>query len=180
LQVCEPLLSTFQRFSLLTPSHNITILLNLCIVFLFQILKKGELQVGEKERAFELDSTRREIASLVSTMCVDPTTGRPHTVGMIEKGMTEIGYSVKTNKNPKSMALDLIKQLQNGSSLKISRMQMRIRITMIAKEGKKVKDKVMELVEKVENEEWEEEWELVSLCWQFRLFCLFLFDLEVV
>lgn len=95
-------------------------------------------------------------------MCIDPNTNRPHTVGMIEKGMNEIGYSVKQGKNPKSQALDVIKQLKKDSTLSISRSQMRIRITMLAKEGKKLKEKVVELVEKVESEEWEEEWELVS------------------
>lgn len=68
---------------------------------LLEVLKKGELQVGEKERAVELEELRREICTEVAGRCVDPGTQRPHTVGMIEKAMLEVGYSVNTNKNAK-------------------------------------------------------------------------------
>lgn len=68
----------------------------------FQILKKGEVQVGEKEREHDMTSLRKELATLVAEKCVDPSTQRPHPVGMIEKAMTEAGYSVKTNKTAKS------------------------------------------------------------------------------
>ena len=68
---------------------------------LMEVLKKGELQVGEKERAAELEEMRREIATEVASRCVDPGTQRPHTVGMIEKSMSEIGYSVNLSKAAK-------------------------------------------------------------------------------
>lgn len=68
---------------------------------LLEVLKKGELQVGEKERAVELEEMRREICTEVSGRCVDPGTQRPHTVGMIEKAMTEVGYNINLNKNAK-------------------------------------------------------------------------------
>jgi ribosome maturation protein SDO1 len=67
-----------------------------------QILKKGEVQVGEKERDHDIASLRKELATLVAEKCVDPSTQRPYPVGMIEKAMTEAGYSVKTNKTAKS------------------------------------------------------------------------------
>jgi ribosome maturation protein SDO1 len=71
-------------------------------IFLTKILKKGELQVGEKERAHELENLWKEIANQVAEKCVDPSTQRPYPVGMIEKAMTEAGFSVKTGKNAKS------------------------------------------------------------------------------
>lgn len=67
-----------------------------------QILKKGEVQVGEKEREHDITSLRKELATLVAEKCVDPSTQRPYPVGMIEKAMTEAGYSMKTNKTAKS------------------------------------------------------------------------------
>ena len=67
-----------------------------------QILKKGEVQVGEKERDHDLTSLRKEIATLVAEKCVDPSNQRPYPVGMIEKAMAEAGFSVKQNKNAKS------------------------------------------------------------------------------
>lgn len=79
-----------------------------------QILKKGEVQVGEKERDHDLTSLRKEIATLVAEKCVDPATQRPYPVGMIEKAMAEAGYSVKPNKNAKSqvcISADLKNQL---------------------------------------------------------------------
>lgn len=148
-----------------------------------EILKKGELQVGEKERALELEDKRREIATEVAGRCVDPATQRPHTVGMIEKAMAEIGYSVHPTKpakaqvrlpaclrmDPSSLtdemqqALDLIKQLQSQKTLSIARAQMRVRLTMPSKNGKKIKDKILALTNKVEDDEWSDEWELVAL-----------------
>ena len=69
---------------------------------LLQILKKGELQVGEKEREHDLSALRREIATLVAEKCVDPETQRPYPVGVIDKAMTEAGFSVKQGKTAKS------------------------------------------------------------------------------
>lgn len=70
-----------------------------------QILNKGEVQVGEKERDHDLTSLRKEIATLVSEKCVDPSTQRPYPVGMIEKAMSEAGFSVKQNKTAKSQVI---------------------------------------------------------------------------
>ena len=67
-----------------------------------QILKKGEVQVGEKEREHDITSLRKELATLVAEKCVDPSTQLPYPVGIIEKAMTEAGYSIKTNKTAKS------------------------------------------------------------------------------
>lgn len=71
----------------------------------FQILKKGEVQVGEKERDHDLETLRKEIATLVAEKCVDPATQMPYPVGMIEKAMAEAGYSIKQNKNAKSQVI---------------------------------------------------------------------------
>jgi len=69
---------------------------------MLEILKKGELQVGEKERQVELEDLKREICQEVATRCVDPNTQRPHTVGMIEKAMNEVGYNVVASKAAKA------------------------------------------------------------------------------
>lgn len=167
-----------------------------------EILKKGELQVGEKERAVELDELKREICTEVAGRCVDPGSKRPYPVGMIEKAMNEIGFSAKSGKSAKVQvsnhgrgrggrwaqvgwrwewksgadwadvhhrardvhclqAIDLIKQLQATSTLPIMRAQMRVRITMPSKDGKRIKTHVLALVDKVEDDDWADEWELV-------------------
>jgi ribosome maturation protein SDO1 len=67
-----------------------------------EILAKGELQVGEKEREYDLGALRKELATLISEKCVDPATNRPIAVSMIDKAMTEAGFSLKGDKSAKS------------------------------------------------------------------------------
>ncbi|KAL9050227.1 MAG: hypothetical protein Q9162_006762 [Coniocarpon cinnabarinum] len=52
-----------------------------------EILKKGEVQVGEKERGAELDRMNREVIDIVAGKVVDPKTKRVYTPGMIEKAL---------------------------------------------------------------------------------------------
>lgn len=127
-----------------------------------EILKKGELQVGEKERNHELSSTWKEIVTMVCEKCVDPSSQRPYTHGMIDKAMSDIHYSIKTGKSTKSQALDVIKQLQASDTIPIERARMKIRLTMANKDGKRLKEKIVALVDNVEDEDWADEWELVS------------------
>jgi ribosome maturation protein SDO1 len=39
---------------------------------ILEILKKGEVQVGEKERNQAIESTYKDIATIVAEKCVDP------------------------------------------------------------------------------------------------------------
>ncbi|KAM0284845.1 hypothetical protein ACHAQH_001766 [Verticillium albo-atrum] len=52
-----------------------------------EILKKGELQVGEKERAAQLERVQNEVLGIVCSRLVDPRTKRVYTRGMIEKAL---------------------------------------------------------------------------------------------
>ena len=136
-----------------------------------QILKKGELQIGDKERSHDLSSLRREIATLVSQKCVDPSTQRPYPVGVIDKAMTESGFSVQQGKTAKSQVSACIKTLQEKSELPIERAKMRVKVTVSVKDAKgkevgvseEVREKVKEGAEKVEVDEvGESAWEVVS------------------
>ncbi|KAJ3997902.1 Shwachman-Bodian-diamond syndrome protein, partial [Lentinula boryana] len=137
-----------------------------------EILKKGEVQVGEKEREHDQSALRKEIATLVAEKCVDPATQRPYPVGMIEKAMSEAGYSLKPNKNAKSQVSDCIKILQSDSTLPIQRARMRVRVTMPIADGKRLRDEILEGSEKVEEDEMgQNEWEVIMLIdpGQFRV-----------
>lgn len=149
-----------------------------------QILQKGELQVGDKEREHDLSSVRREIATLVAEKCVDPATQRPYPVGVIDKAMTEAGFSVRPGKNakaqvragpilcemnaPKSTSVcsqvsECIKLLQTNSKLPIQRARMRVRVSLPVADVEKVKPKVLEGADSVEkDEQGADEWEAVS------------------
>ncbi|KAL6869551.1 hypothetical protein ACO1O0_000877 [Amphichorda felina] len=54
---------------------------------ILEILKKGELQVGEKERAAQLERVHNEVVGIVASKLVDPRTKRVYTSGMIEKAL---------------------------------------------------------------------------------------------
>lgn len=55
-----------------------------------EILKKGELQVGEKERAHELERVHKEVIDIVAGRLVDPKSKRVYTTGMIEKALDQL------------------------------------------------------------------------------------------
>lgn len=129
---------------------------------LIEILNKGEMQVGDKERSHELNNLWLEVATIVAQQAVEPSTQRPYTVGMIEKAMRDIHYSVKPTKPPKTQAIDVIKQLQAKNSIPIERVRLRVRITMSAAVGKKVQEPLAELIDTVESESKGPEWEIVA------------------
>ncbi|KAL1844380.1 hypothetical protein VTJ49DRAFT_59 [Mycothermus thermophilus] len=54
---------------------------------ILEILKKGEMQVGEKERTAQLERVHNEVVSIVASKLVDPRTKRVYTPGMIEKAL---------------------------------------------------------------------------------------------
>jgi ribosome maturation protein SDO1 len=55
-----------------------------------QILMKGELQVGEKERQQELERVHKEVVEIVAGRLVDPKTKRVYTTGMVEKALEQL------------------------------------------------------------------------------------------
>jgi len=54
---------------------------------ILEILRKGELQVGEKERSAQLERVHNEVIGIVASKLVDPRTKRVYTTGMIEKAL---------------------------------------------------------------------------------------------
>ncbi|XP_027854953.1 ribosome maturation protein SBDS [Xiphophorus couchianus] len=126
-----------------------------------QILSKGELQVSDKERQSQLEAMFRDIATIVAEKCVNPDTKRPYTVGLIERAMKDIHYSVKPNKSTKQQALEVIRQLKE--TMEIQRAHMRLRLEVPAKEAKRLREKLKPLLQVVESEEFDEELEMVVL-----------------
>ena len=132
-------------------------------------MQKGEVQVGEKEREHDLSSVRREIATLVAEKCVDPSTQRPYPVGVIDKAMTEAGFSVKPGKNAKSQVSECIRLLQTESKLPIQRARMRVKVSVPASDAEKLRAKVLECGETVEkDEQGADEWEAVNTLFLHR------------
>ncbi|KAE9961747.1 hypothetical protein BLS_001433 [Venturia inaequalis] len=66
-----------------------------------EILKKGELQVGEKERHAQVDALRAEVLDIVVGKLVDPRTKRVYTTGMIEKALDVLSSQAGHNAQEK-------------------------------------------------------------------------------
>jgi len=136
-----------------------------------EILKKGELQVGEKEREHDITSLKKELATLVAEKCVDSSTQRPYSVGMIERAMAEAGYSIKTNRTAKSQVSECIKSLQTSLNLPIERARMRVRITVPTMDGERLREQILKGAQVEDEETGQAEWSVVMLIdpGQFRV-----------
>ncbi len=121
--------------------------------FYSQILAKGELQVSDKERQSQLESTFRDVATVVTDMCVNPDTKRPYTVGVVERAIKDVHYSIKPHKSTKQQALDVIRLLK--PTMPIERAKMRLKVTLPSREARKVREKIGPMLT-TEQEEWEE------------------------
>ncbi|KAF8440587.1 SBDS protein C-terminal domain-containing protein [Terfezia claveryi] len=125
---------------------------------ILEILMKGELQVGEKEREAQLEMLNNEVVAIVAGRCVDPRTKRVYTTSMIEKALGElrekgeklrqqqhkdgpasegsltntipIWHGVTSSRPAKALALDAIKALVYHQPIPITRARMKIRVVL--------------------------------------------------
>lgn len=72
---------------------------------ILEILNKGELQVGEKERHAQLERVHAEVIDIVAGKLVDPKSKRVYTTGMIEKALDQLSsQSGKDTTTPSASA----------------------------------------------------------------------------
>lgn len=109
-----------------------------------EILGKGELQVGEKERDAALSKMRREIATCLAGMSVNPASLRPYPVTLLEKAMKDIHFKADLRRPAKRQALDVLRLLEER--MPISRANMRVRLS-----GGSVAQDVLDLAVEVES-----------------------------
>eukprot|EP00842_Homolaphlyctis_polyrhiza_P003780 jgi/Hompol1/4402/HPOL_003631-RA len=133
------------------------------IDIVMEILERGEIQVGEKERSQQLESMFRDIATTIAEKTVDPETKRPYTVSLIEKALSDIHFSVNPNKSTKVQANEAIRSLQEKGSIRIARAQMRVRIVMPTKDWKRIQERVLQSVAKVEQEDLDDDCEIICV-----------------
>ncbi len=99
-----------------------------------RILKEGEMQVSEKERAKQSEELFHEIATIIVEKCVDANTNRALTVAMVERAMKQLEaaeqFRVLPNKSAKQQALKAIPELT--VRFPIARAKMLIRVTVTA------------------------------------------------
>lgn len=69
---------------------------------ILEILNKGEIQVGDRERAAQLERVHAEVMALVASRLVDPRTKRVYTPSMIEKALDMLSQKAHGGDNKDS------------------------------------------------------------------------------
>lgn len=130
---------------------------------ILEILARGDLQVGEKERSSQLNQLNNEVATLVSSMCINPETSRPYPVSTIMKVISDLQISFHSSKSAKQQALDAIKLMKEKATIPIKRAQMRVRVVVPIKDAKRLKDQIMNEFDEKDLDDWNaDEWELIG------------------
>jgi ribosome maturation protein SDO1 len=106
-------------------------------------LERGELQVTTQERQSQHESLIKDIINIIVEKTVNPDTQRPYPATIIEKAVKDLHYNVSSGKNSKQHAMDVIKLLQEEQSIPISRANMKVRISLPTREGKRLKEKIV-------------------------------------
>lgn len=83
---------------------------------ILEILRKGELQVGEKERSAQLERVHNEVVSIVASKLVDPSTKRVYTTGMIEKALEMLSSAAHTTPKDDKEAASAAAKPTNGTT----------------------------------------------------------------
>lgn len=123
-----------------------------------EILRKGEMQVGERERKEMFDRTEKEVVDIVSGRLIDPSSKRVYPPGIISKALDQLSSAsghlqqsqnneagadggapsqprkpiwsgVAPNKPAKGQALEAMKALIAWQPIPVMRARMRLRIT---------------------------------------------------
>lgn len=97
-----------------------------------EILAKGEVQVSDKERALQLESRLRDVATLLVEKCVDIATKRPLPHALVERALKDPRTRFKPDprKSAKQQFLDVVPRLVDSGVLAIERARMRVQLTL--------------------------------------------------
>ncbi|GMM31799.1 guanine nucleotide exchange factor [Martiniozyma asiatica (nom. inval.)] len=97
---------------------------------IFEILKKGEIQLHEKERQVEIEKLHNEILTIISAKCINPKSKKRYPPTMIDKALKELKFNFTNSRNAKSKALDAIKLLVEKQLIPIARAKMKLRVSL--------------------------------------------------
>eukprot|EP00834_Sanchytrium_tribonematis_P004080 NODE_183_length_13752_cov_1.079103.p5 type:complete len:242 gc:universal NODE_183_length_13752_cov_1.079103:687-1412(+) len=97
---------------------------------IMEILTKGDIQLGELERKDQYSQIEKEIAHWITENTVHPSTNKPYSLGIIEKSIKQVHFSINIHKNTKQQAIEVLKLIQNENVLEITRVQLKVRVTL--------------------------------------------------
>lgn len=96
------------------------------------VLDEGDVQVSDMERSARLESTAREVASMVSERCVHPDSRRPYTVTQVRDAMRIAGFMVHPTHGAKQQFLDCVKLLRRSGALDVERAKMELALVLLS------------------------------------------------
>lgn len=121
---------------------------------ILEILKKGEIQLSEKERAQQNEKLHNEILNIISAKCINPKSKKRYPPTMIDKALKELKFNFVNARSGKSKALEAIKLLVEKQIIPIARAKMRVKVIMPSKEYKTIKsDFHTEFISDLESED---------------------------
>lgn len=94
-----------------------------------EILNKGELQVGNKERQQQQEQLHQAALQIVAAKVINPKNGRPYPASILEKTLQRLDFRFSTARPAKAQALDAIKALVDAQLIPVVRARMRIRVS---------------------------------------------------
>lgn len=103
------------------------------------ILKKGEMQISDKERKHSQDAMFQEVANIVTSLCVNPDNGRPYPVSLIKRSMRANNFNINPAKSAKVQALKCIKLLKANMRIQRAKMLLRLRVSAVTSSIRRVK-----------------------------------------
>jgi ribosome maturation protein SDO1 len=65
------------------------------------------VQVGEEERKLQYDNLFKDVASVLTEKCINPDSGRPYTLALIERALRDVHFSVDPKRSAKQQALEV-------------------------------------------------------------------------
>lgn len=65
------------------------------------------MQVAEEERKLMLDNLFKDVAGVLVEKCVNPETGRPYTLALLERALKDVHFNVDPKRSAKQQALEV-------------------------------------------------------------------------
>jgi ribosome maturation protein SDO1 len=109
---------------------------------ILEILKKGEIQLSEKERAQQNEKLHNEILSIISAKCINPKSKKRYPPTLIDKALKEIKFNLVNARSAKAKALEAIKLLIEKQIIPIARAKMRVKLNLSKNFYETVKDEL--------------------------------------
>ena len=116
------------------------------------ILEKGELQLTEKKRQFVMDNLIKDVAKILTSKTLNPSTKLCFPPGVIKKMIHDCHINLKPNKSAKQQSLDVIRMLIKKLNVPIDVALLSVNIIATQKQIKSIKRELLSYCENIFSE----------------------------